>query len=64
LTLLVARILADHTHHAFTADDFAIPANLFHRSPYFHCKLLFQLSAVSIQPSALVTAAKPRILLN
>jgi hypothetical protein len=30
LTLLVARILADHAHHAFAADDLAIAANLFY----------------------------------
>jgi hypothetical protein len=57
----MARVLADHPHHAFAADYLAVAAQLFHRSPDFHFKLLLQLSAISIQPSALVTAAKPRV---
>jgi hypothetical protein len=36
LALFVARILADHTHDAFTADYLAIAANTLHRRQYFH----------------------------
>jgi len=40
LTLLVTWIGADHTNNAFTADDFAVTANFFHRSRNSHGSLL------------------------
>jgi hypothetical protein len=40
LTLLVTRICADHTNNAFTANDFAVAANFFHRSRNSHGFLL------------------------
>jgi hypothetical protein len=39
LTLLVTWIGTDHTNNAFTADDFAITANFFHRSRNSHGSL-------------------------
>jgi hypothetical protein len=37
LALLVTRVLlANHPHNSSALDDFAILANLFDRSPYFH----------------------------
>src|SRR5689334_21569852 len=36
----MARILADHTHHALAADDLAIAAYPLDRSAYFHALLL------------------------
>jgi len=40
LTLLVARIGTDHSHHAFAADDLAIAAHLLDRRCDFHASLL------------------------
>jgi hypothetical protein len=39
LTLLVTWIGTDHTNNAFTADDFAVTANFFHRSRNSHGSL-------------------------
>ena len=36
LTLLVARVGADHAHHAFAADDAAVLANATNGTTYFH----------------------------
>jgi hypothetical protein len=36
LTLLVARVRADHIDHAPAAHDLAVLADLLHRRPYFH----------------------------
>jgi hypothetical protein len=36
LALFMFRVFADHPHHALAADDLALVANLFDRSPYFH----------------------------
>jgi hypothetical protein len=47
LTLLVARIGANHTHHTFAADDLAVPANAPYRSQNFHYLLLY----VDVLPS-------------
>jgi len=40
LTLLVAGICADHTHHTLATDDFAVAANFFDRSRNSHFTLL------------------------
>jgi hypothetical protein len=40
LTLLVTWICTDHTNNAFTANDFAVAANFFHRSRNSHGFLL------------------------
>src|SRR3954464_11609450 len=44
LTLLVARIGADHPHHALAAHDLAFAADFLDRSHYFHGALLFPTS--------------------
>jgi hypothetical protein len=36
LALFVARVGADHAHHAFTADDAAVLANATNGTTYFH----------------------------
>src|SRR5213075_228708 len=40
LTLFVARILADHPHHALAPHDLALAADLLHRRHHFHLALL------------------------
>jgi hypothetical protein len=40
------RVGADDTHHALALDHFAIAANPFHRSQYFHDALDFSLSSI------------------
>ena len=40
LALLVARVRADHAHHAVAADDLAVAAHLLDRSGDFHGLLL------------------------
>ena len=37
LALLVARVGADHAHHALAADDAAVLANATNGTTYFHC---------------------------
>ena len=44
LTLLVARVCADHAHHAFAADDATVLADATNGTTYFH--LLTLLSVV------------------
>jgi hypothetical protein len=43
LTLLVARVSADHSHNAVATDDLAVPANFLDGCSYFH-----ELSPVSL----------------
>src|SRR3972149_6467858 len=40
LALLVLRVLADHPHDAFPADDLALDAKLSHRRSYFDARRL------------------------
>ena len=37
LTLLMARVSADHAHHALAANDAAVLANATNGTTYFHC---------------------------
>ena len=37
LALLMARVSADHAHHALAADDAAVLANATNGTTYFHC---------------------------
>ena len=46
LPLLVPRVGADDPHHALALDHFAIAANPFNRSQYFHDALDFSFNCV------------------
>ena len=41
LALLVARVGADHAHHALAANDAAVLADATNGTTYFHCYLLY-----------------------
>jgi hypothetical protein len=41
LALLVARVCADHAHHAFAADDATVLADATNGTTYFHGFLLY-----------------------
>jgi hypothetical protein len=47
LALFMPRIFADDTHDPLPADDLAVAAHLFDRSPYFHDSLLKPLTCAT-----------------
>jgi hypothetical protein len=56
LTLFMARVCADHAHHAFATNDATVLADAANGTTYFHClTLLFMVE----QPISISKTARP-----